>query len=681
MVTDRVSLLLQGRPVDPLQAFQRAAAFYAQGRLREAEQLYDVVLAADPRHFESVYCLGLIRLQQDRFADAELLFRRAVKIEKRSADAHHHLAIALTGLQRLDEAIPRYEKALALRPKYAEAHNNLGHALQILERHAEAARHYENALAINPSYAEAHNNLGNALQALEQNEEAVRHYQQALAINPTYAEAHNNLASALTALKRYEDAIPHCEQALALRPNNLEARINLANALAALGNEQAIMHYQKALAIDPTNVDVYQRLGSLLLSLGRMEEAIPHYEQALAVKPDLVVAYNGLGAALQALGRLNEAIHAFEKAIAVSPRTGAGYLNLAMATRLGADDTRFAAMRELSRDMESLDVEDQIRLHFALGKVFGDLGDHEQSFQHLLHGNQLKRQQLDYDEAKRLARSDQIRAAFSAELLRDRRGLGDPSCVPVFVVGMPRSGTTLIEQILASHSKVSGAGELEEFGRAVFSIGQASGASVTYPEIVSTLSAEQLRQVGASYLQVLGATAGPAERIVDKLPLNFTLVGLIHLALPNARIIWARRDPIDTCVSCFSAPFGGYQPHTYDLGELGRYHRAYEALMDHWQKVLPEGVLLEVRYEDVVDDLENQARRMVGHCDLEWEEACLAFHKTQRSVRTASVAQVRKPIYRSSVGRWRPYKHLLQPLFQALGVDSGFAEAGSLDKF
>jgi len=661
-VTD--GALLQSRPVDPLHAFQRASAFHAQGRLREAEQLYEIVLATDPRHFESVYRLGLIRLHQGRFTDAEALFRRAVKIEKRSADAHHHLAVALTGLQRLDEAVARYEKALALKPKYAEAHNNLGHALQMLKRHAEAASHYETALAINPCFAEAHNNLGNALQALERNEEAVKQYEQALAINSSYAEAHNNLASALTSLKRYEEAIPHCEQALALRPNSVEAHINLGNALSALGNEQAITHYKNALAIDPTNVEVHQRLGSLLLALGRMKEAITQYESALALKPDLFAAYNGLGTALQAVGRLNESIHAFEKAIEAAPRKGAGYLNLAMATRLGADDSRFAAMRNLSHDMKSLDVEDQLRLHFALGKVFGDLGKHEQSFQHLLNGNWLKRQQCTYEEANVLARFDRIRDTFSAELLHDRLGLGHPSSVPVFIVGMPRSGSTLVEQILASHPKVFGAGELRTFGRLATSLRGPEKSE--FPECVSALFRDELQALGENYVSAIRGLNPSAERIIDKMLYNFERIGLIYLALPNARVIHTRRDPRDTALSCFSILFNEGHDFTYDLAELGRYIHAYQALMEHWRKVLPEGFMLEVQYEDVVNNLEGEARRIVAHCGLEWSDACLVFHKTQRQVRPASHTQVRQPIYQSSVGRWRSYEDELQPLLDAL---------------
>jgi hypothetical protein len=323
-------------------------------------------------------------------------------------------------------------------------------------------------------------------------------------------------------------------------------------------------------------------------------------------------------------------------------------------------------MERLMADGALLSDEDRICLHFALGKAFADLEQNEASFRHFLEGNALKRRTSGYDEAATLSFFERIAAVFTRELMQRMRGGGDPSRVPVFVVGMPRSGTTLIEQILASHSKVFGAGEREEFGEAAFSLGQANGTTARFPEVVSTLSADELRQLGARYLDLVGAATGPAERIVDKLPLNFTFVGLIHLALPNARIIWARRDPIDTCVSCFSTLFGGNQPHTYDLGELGRYHRAHEALMHHWRGVLPHGIMLEVRYEDVVEDLEGQARRMLKHCGLEWEDACLEYHRTQRSVRTASVAQVRQPIYRRSVGRWRAYQHLLQPLLQAL---------------
>jgi hypothetical protein len=249
---------------------------------------------------------------------------------------------------------------------------------------------------------------------------------------------------------------------------------------------------------------------------------------------------------------------------------------------------------------------------------------------------------------------------FAAEMLRDKSCLGDPSAAPIFIVGMPRSGTTLIEQILASHPKVFGAGELREMANLAGHIGAA------FPEAMPGLSGEELRRIGEQYVRSVTRLAPSAERITDKMPGNFSLAGLIHLALPNARIIHACRDARDTAFSCFSLLFSGTLEFTYDLAELGRYYRAYLKLMGHWREVLPEGIMLEVQYEDVVGDLENQARRIIAHCGLEWDDACLSFYKTERSVRTASATQVRQPIYQSSIGRWRLHEEELGPLLREL---------------
>jgi hypothetical protein len=253
--------------------------------------------------------------------------------------------------------------------------------------------------------------------------------------------------------------------------------------------------------------------------------------------------------------------------------------------------------------------------------------------------------------------------------MQAKRGGGDPSSIPVFIVGMPRSGSSLLEQILSSHSRVFGAGEIDALQKAVArSLAVAPGTLRSFSEMVSTVSPDELRRLGRHYIDCVAALAPGADRIVDKMLTNFSHVGLIHLALPNARIIHARRDPIDSCLSCFGLLFADEQSHTYDLAELGRYYRAYAGLMRHWEEVLPDGVMLDVRYEDVVDDIEGQARRVIAHCGLEWEEQCLAFHQTKRPVRTASVTQVRRPIYRDSVGRWRPDKVLLEPLLEALAI-------------
>ena len=639
----------------------------ALNRPAEAIGPYQKALAVRPTDVDARNNLAGVLLMLGRAEEAIAHYEQVLAVRPDSADVHFNLGNALRALAFYGEAMSRYRNALAIRSDHAGAHNNLGNVLAALGRAEEAVGHYERVIAIRPDAADVHFNLGKVLRALGRDGEAISHYRNALAIRPDYAEAYNNLGTALLALDRAEEAIGHYERAIAVRPGFAEAYNNLGGALQKLERyAEAAVHHEQALIIRPDYAEAHHHLGSALRRRGLPEQASAHFRKSLAIRPNFAEAHHGLGIVLELLGDFDEAHSAHERAVALAPRRAHFHLALAHARRFSAGDPRLAAIEELARDQASLSEEDRIALHFALGKAFADLEQHESSFRHFLEGNALKRMRTVYDEAATLRLFGRIQMVFTRELIQEKRGGGDPARIPVFVVGMPRSGTTLIEQILASHSEVFGAGELEEFGKAVARLGAADGVSVAFPENVPTLSAQALRQLGKSYLDAIRGAAGPVKRIVDKLPLNFTFVGLIHLALPDARIIWARRDPIDTCVSCFSILFRGAQPHTYDLGELGRYYRAYEALMEHWRSVLPEGVLLEVQYEEVVDDLESQARRMVKHCGLEWGEACLAFHQTQRPVRTASVAQVRQPIYRSSIGRWRAYEHLLQPLLQAL---------------
>ncbi len=310
--------------------------------------------------------------------------------------------------------------------------------------------------------------------------------------------------------------------------------MNLANSLGAMERPQeALAHYQKAAAIDPANAEAYARTAFMLFHLGRIGEAIAQCEKALAIDPDHVDALRNLGVALRALGRVDEAIGRFEKAIAAAPRDAAGlYYVLATSRRMSAGDPHFAAMQHLAGKMQSLSAENRIGLHFALGKAFADVGDHQQSFQHLLQGNALKRQEfVEHDEARLLARFARIEAVFSAKLLDDKKSLGNPSSVPVFIIGMPRSGTSLVEQILASHPDVFGAGERYELGDLAQAIAGPEGAE--FPEAVAAMSGEALHALGTSYLDAIQPLAPAAKRITDKMPGNFFHAGLIHLALPT----------------------------------------------------------------------------------------------------------------------------------------------------
>ena len=606
------------------------------GRFADAARLYRQVARLEPRNVEALRLLGSVRMRQDNFAEAERAFRKAVKIDARSADAHIELGVVLCRLGRLADAVSSYQRAIELKPDYAGAHNNLGITLRELGRLDEAIASYLRATELEPGYAEAHYNLGNALNAAGRLDEAVTSYRAAIAIKPDYAGAHVNLGNNLRQAGRFDEAAGS---------------------------------YRRAVEIAPGYAEAHRNLGIVQFERNQFDEAIANYRAALAVKPDYAEASADLGNALRTLGRLDEARHAFEEAVRLAPEAAGFYHGLADSKRFAAGDQHLAAMEKLARNLPALADEDQIRLHFALAKAFADLAEYKRSFRQLLTGNRLKRRQVSYDEPALLSQFERIRAVFTPALVQDKRGLGDPSPVPIFVIGMPRSGTTLVEQILASHPAVHGAGELSDFYDAVARLAVRESITQPYPGLVSEMTGPRLFDLGADYLSHVGSRAPTAERITDKMPGNFVAAGFIHLALPNARIIHIRRDPIDTCLSCFATLFAANQPFAYDLGELGRYYRAYAALMDHWRGVLPEGVMIEVQYEDVVADVEREARRIVAHCGLDWNDACLAFHRTQRPVRTASMVQVRQPIYQSSIGRWRPYKDMLGPLVKALRGD------------
>jgi tetratricopeptide (TPR) repeat protein len=674
-----------------------------QGRIDEAVVLFRRVANAATRSAEIQSSVGTVLYGLARFEESVACYRAALALNGEHADTHNNLGNALNALGRSQEAVAHYQQALAIRPDHVDALSNLGNALHSLGRPSDALAYYQKALALNDEHADAHNNFGNSLYALGrveeaqlqferalaidpgsaqaycnlgivlkaqgQNHAAIANFRQAIAIKPRHADAHRNLADVLQVLKRDEEAIGHYQTALAILPDYPEACNNLANSLQKLARpEEAMSYYERAIALKPDYAEARCNLGDALLTLRRHEEAIKHFENAMAIDPTLAAAHHHLGIAFQTLGRLDDAARAYERAVELAPRRAQFHINLANARPFHAADARLAAMETLLGDKAQSD-DDRIVLHFALAKAFADLDEHQRSFRHLIEGNALKRRQISYREAETLQIFARVQTAINGALFTERRG-GDPAPQPVFVIGMARSGTTLIEQILASHSKVHGAGEVEDFGNAVSNFAQSKRNGDGILELLPGLSGDDLRQIGADYLARISAGAGTAERIVNKMPSNFVFAGLIHLVLPNARIIHARRDPLDTCFSCFSLLFSGNQPYAYDLGELGRYYRAYDRLMTHWRTVLPEGVMIEVNYEDLVDDLEIYARRIIAHCGLDWEEACLSFYKTQRPVRTASSAQVRRPIYRSSIGRWRPYRQQLLPLRAALESDA-----------
>jgi tetratricopeptide (TPR) repeat protein len=498
--------------------------------------------------------------------------------------------------------------------------------------------------------------------------EAERLYSRILKSEPTHFDARHLLGIVRHQQGRLAEALELLAGALRIHPNAAPALLNYAIILKKLGKfDDALVSYNRALAIQPDFAEAWHYRGNVLHELGRHDEALKNYDLAVAIRPAYVDAYNSRAIFMTHGGRFGEAQLCVERSLLMDRRNTKSYHILTQTKRFMPEDTAIARMRELSHDTSGMAEGNQIQLCFALSKALADIGNHEEAFEYLVRGNALKRRHVTYNEAETLRYLRRIEAGFTRDFMDAKHGSGIASNLPVFIVGMPRSGTTLIEQIIASHPQVLGAGELKTFGTLVTNLGNDAGVALPFPELVTEISATQLRRLGEAYVNSIRGLAPGAARIVDKMPANFQAVGLIHLAIPNARIIHARRDPRDTALSCFSILFDeGQQPHCYDLKELGRYYRAYDGLIDHWRKVLPPGVMLEVRYEEVVADLEGQARRVVAHCDLEWNESCIAFHKRNQPVWTASAMQVRQPIYSTSIARWRRYERQLPPLLEAL---------------
>lgn len=604
-----------------------------------------------------------------QLAKAIAVYDRVLSLNNGLAEAHCNRGAALFGLGRLMEAEAAHLRAIALNPNFADAYNNLGIALCELGRLDEAERAFRHAIRLKPEWPQCRSNLGIALKRQGRYADAEAAFRQSIAVNPDYPDAYSNLGDVLRCLGRLDDAEKALRHAIALRPPFADAFSSLGLTLREQGRlAEAEEACRRAIALDPAHAGACSSLGVVLENQGRLIEAEAAYRRAIALKPDFAEAHNNLGAILKTIGRFAEARVVVEQAVQLVPQNALHFLNLTDVRQFSVGDPYLASMEEFAENISLLPVKQQIELHFALAKAYEDVGRCDYFFQQLLAGNALKRQQIPYDETATLAVFERIMEVFTPTLMRTLQNAGEPSSVPLFIVGMPRSGTTLIEQIMASHPQMFGAGELPDLHNAAAGIRPTGEQIFSFPDAMLTVSGAQLGLLGTRYVSEITRLAPTASHVINKMPSNFLYAGLIHLALPNARIIHCVRDPIDTCLSCFSKLFAAGQYHTYDLAELGRYYRRYQALMEHWRRVLPSGRILDVRYEDVVADLEGQARRIMAHCGLHWDERCLSFHKSARPVRTASAVQVRQPIYKSAIGRWRAYAEFLAPLLTELDL-------------
>jgi tetratricopeptide (TPR) repeat protein len=598
----------------------------------------------------------LIRLYEQGRIDAALQFGTALLAKHRDdASLNNMVGVLCARLDRLDDAVAHYDRALALREGYAEAFNNRGNALVRQGKLDEGIADFQSAVAAMPHYAAAHNGLGNALHAAGRPADAAASARTALQLQPGYAEAHNNYGNALLDLGRANEAAEAFSTALRLQPRLVQASVGLGKALNAMGfHRQAAECVQKGLEARPDSATWHNELGNVLSDLNRVAEAAEHYRRALELEPELAEAHSNLAIALGDLGRFDEAQASYEAALRLKPGFCEAHYNLSAIKAYTSGDDQVAAMQRLESDPDLGDA-DRSYLCFALGKVYEDLGEIDRSFGYYAEGNRLRKATLKYDIQADEAQFAKIRAAFDWAPLE---GEETSQVRPVFIVGMPRSGTSLVEQILASHSGVYGAGELGFASRILLPmLDSASNAG-------ATVGSDALQALRHEYLGELAAMAPGAAVVTDKMPGNIRWVGFLQAAIPEARFIHVRRNPVATCWSMYRRLFerNGF---TNDLEDLGRYYVMYDELAAFWQESLPSP-MVELNYERLTEEPESEARKLLEHCNLSWENDCLDFHATQRAVRTASGTQVREKIYTGSSEAWRRYESHLGPLLSVL---------------
>jgi len=636
-------------------ALSHLVALLKAGRPDEAERQAQVQIAQEPDAVALWRLLAVAQSMQGK--DPLLAWTRVAALAPDDAEAHNNLGNALARAGRWTEAVAHYGRAIALKPDFAEAHNHLGAALLDLGQPDEAEPHFQRAIALKPAYADAHANLGDALQKRDRQGEAVERYRIALRYDPQSAEGWVKLGDGLHALGRYDDAAASYGRALAINAQLVAAHINLGSALRALGRlDDAAASYRRALAIDPHLADAHGAFALTLRLQGRTAEAEGHCRAALAIKPDLAATLATFADCHADRGDFAEAETLYRRAIAAvpdSPEILAGFARLRKMTVGDADWMRLA--QTLAE--QPLIPRREVYLRFAIGKYLDDLGRYDEAFAQFKRANMLAKSfgpghdRLALEQAVDRIVQGQDRAWFG------RAGANaSPSERPVFIVGMLRSGTSLAEQILASHPAAFGAGELAFWGAAA-----AERSADAAPTIDGLAKA---------YLDLLSGLNGDAARVIDKMPSNVMHLGLIHAVFPNARIIHMRRNPIDTCLSIYLQHFEATLAYANDLDDLAHAYGQYLRLMRHWRRTLPESAILDVPYEALVADQEGWSRRMVAFVGLPWDPACLTFDQTARTVITASKWQVRQKISASAVERWRNYAAFIEPLLGLPALDA-----------
>ncbi len=651
-------------------AIRRAMELLSAGESGLAKEQAEVILEQYPDEVNSQFVVAAALRAQGHEEDSLARLKTITEQAPDFALAQQELGFAYAASGKLMAAIQAFQAAVKIQPKLPASWKQMGELFLIDGDEVSANEAFRQHLL-------ASNEDPNLVRAVDlfragklgQSERLCR---DVLQDNPTNITAIRLLAEIGIKIGVYADAEHLLERCLELAPDFQLARLNYANVLSKREKlEEALVEVDRLLEEDPDKPAYLAQRAATLVRMGDFEKALPCYAYLLSHFPAQAKIVLSNGHALKTVGRLDDAIAAYRHAIDLRPTFGDGYWSLANLKTFRFDDADLEAMR-VAIDDPAATHEDHFHLCFALGKALDDREQYDDAFRYYQKGNRIKEKLEGYEASTAEEITTKIRSTCDDELFAAQGGKGCPAPDPIFIVGLPRSGSTLLEQILASHSQVDGTKELVHILSFVRRLGGRRSKSETsrYPEVLAELPAEQLAELGQEYLDRTRIQRAAAPYFIDKMPNNFFHVGLISLILPNAKIIDARRHPMAACFSGYTQLFARGQPFTYSLADIGRYYCDYVSVMNHWDDVLP-GKVLRVQYEDVVADTETQVRRMLDFCGLEFEESCLQFHETERPVRTASSEQVRQPIYSAALEHWRNYESHLDELKTALAPVTG----------
>lgn len=644
-------------------------------------------------------------MQLRQFSRAEKCMLDILKIAPDAIEAHNSLAFVYAASKQHHKALEQFKLVLAAHPDHAHTHHNVANSLYGLGAYKEAISHFQTAFSIDNKLTDSLIHCGMAYHKLGQTDAAIECLHRALNQDKRSAYAFHILGKIHADLEDYSRGLDYLQNASNLAPENIEFKMVLAKTLnkASLLDEAALLYHQiceanpnyldafnaytalllerrrfdealecanRAQQIAPNNADVEEQLANIYLRMGNIEEALKRFNKALRTDPLKLSILKGIGTSHLEVGELTKATSAADKMIAINNDAPDGYLLKSRVRKSTKDDDQAAHLLRLS-NTKDLSEDNKVLLHYALGKTYDDHKNYADAFTHFKIANDIKKSRAPYDRAFAENRFNELIDLFTPDFLAAYNDFGTERDLPILIVGMPRSGTTLTEQIISSHPDVLGAGEVTFWGLAIKALPLRMQTATPYPQCLLEMTSGLAHEIIALYENTLRKTVGPdtsSKHITDKMPHNFLQLGLIAMLFPNVKIIHTKRDPIDTCLSIYFQNFNDIHSYAADLTDLAFYYKQYERLMQHWHTLLP-GRILDINYEDTINDPEYWSRQLISHIGLEWNDACLAPHKLERAVKTISQWQVRQPIYKTSVQRWKNYEPFISDLIEGLAKD------------